>query len=291
MFELKDLKFRIIHKDDILNKIISKFEIVYRKINNIQDTRFNESFSKVITTLKKVHTHIVKLKALFINKKKDDKLLKLVTKKLTALANDLDGSLYKQDSYRGINIEEKQEFSRLLNLLQKITNQENEYSGICKKISKKLQKIYILLKEDITIVITLRDYCLKHDDTNELLDALQYMLQLPPNTSNLNTTSNTIESKTISEKTVDSACTENEYDKDKKCIVDLITSECLEEDVIVNEERKTNPEFGECYNYKTYEKLNGKDPMTRQNFVPLRVKNIEEIKRKLLAKELLAFQK
>tara|TARA_B100000475_G_scaffold197647_1_gene176881 strand:+ start:3436 stop:4302 length:867 start_codon:yes stop_codon:yes gene_type:complete len=285
MIELTDLKFNIIHNDQFFNRIISEFERVSEKINNIQDTRFNDNFSQVITTLKKVMKHIAQLKSMFASKRRGDKLLKVIAKKLTKLANDLDYSFSEEGSYRGINMEEKQQFSRLINLLHEITNQENEYSEICNDISKKIQKISILLKEDIITLKTLRDYCLRNENTNELFDALEYMLDIPTmQHTEVNTVSITPNTVPIATTVVASACTENPYNDDEKCIADLITNECLEDDVIVNKNRKTKQQFGECYNKRTYEKLNRIDPFTRKVFEPLQL-NVRQI----LARRLLSY--
>ena len=79
-------------------------------------------------------------------------------------------------------------------------------------------------------------------------------------------------------------CTAN--DNDKTCEnqkVDMITGECLEDDVIINGNRTTLPDLAECYNKSTVDDLNPLlDPFSRERFIPYET-NIKNIVARLLS--------
>tara|TARA_B100000945_G_scaffold220313_1_gene177940 strand:- start:1128 stop:2081 length:954 start_codon:yes stop_codon:yes gene_type:complete len=81
-----------------------------------------------------------------------------------------------------------------------------------------------------------------------------------------------------------SACSANEedqFDFEKGCYLDMVSGECLENKVIVNQIRKTEKGmYTECYNPSTANKLQV-DPFTRERFIPYEMKrppNVDPIK-------------
>ena len=90
---------------------------------------------------------------------------------------------------------------------------------------------------------------------------------------------------------IEELCKENDLDEDQKCVTDLITNECLTDNVVINTNRKPNP-YKYCYNNSTVAKLR-EDPFTREEMTLKRIDDdsLTRMKLKRIAKDLIAYIK
>ena len=86
-------------------------------------------------------------------------------------------------------------------------------------------------------------------------------------------------------------CKENAFDQEIKCVTDLITNECLTDEVFVNSNRKPNP-YRYCYNGNTVEYLD-KDPFTREemNLKRIDADDLTKMKQVRIARAMIAHMK